>query len=210
MDSNLNWKLFEPEIQRLASLNYNYDVNQYLGSTNRIGWNIDHYEGLLDIESPGQPLIHGPFAAAREALIFYKFPDPHLIRAVFDPEVPLAGRNMLMFAKFLGFTFTFGVRITEVIDTSEVDRFGSEIKIWGYAYRTLAGHFEVGEIRFELKKNIRTGEVFFVINAYSKPDRIPNFFYRVGFKLFGRTLQKYFAQSSIKRLSQIAHGDRKY
>lgn len=204
MAKSLNWQDYQKQIQNLSILNYNYDEKMYHDSKDKIGWYVDHYEATLAIEPPGAPLKEGPYAVVQEAIRLYQFPDPDLIHAVFDPAQALPGRNMLMFARFGGFTFTFGVRVGAVSDDVRKNQRNEDIQFWGYSYRTLTGHFEIGEIRFEVNKNLKTGEVGFIIDAYSKPDRIPNFFYRTGFRIFGRSLQKYFASSSIERLQRLS------
>ncbi|MBC7457039.1 MAG: DUF1990 domain-containing protein [Bdellovibrionaceae bacterium] len=204
MANDINWQDYKDQIQKLSSLEYNYDDKMYHDSKDKIGWFVDHYEATLAVEPPGLPIKNGPFEVTQDAIKLYRFPNPKLIHAIFDPEQELSGRNMLMFARFAGFTFTFGVRVTAVNDEVRKNTQGDEIKFWGYSYRTLKGHFEIGEIRFEVNKNLKTGEIGFMIDAYSKPDHIPNIFYRVGFKLFGRILQKYFASSSIQRLQRIS------
>ncbi len=205
MGRNLDWKSYQEQIRQISALEYNYDDKVYHESKDKKGWNIDRYQAHLAVEGPGEPLAKGPFNAAKEVINLYKFPDPQLIQAVFDPSGELNGRSMLMFGYFMGLKFSFGVRVTKVIDEIRQNQTKQNVRVWGYSYRTLKGHFEVGEIKFELLKNLTTGEIDFEINAYSKPDRIPNFFYRVGFKIFGRSLQKYFATSSIERLQEIAN-----
>lgn len=207
MDTHINdWKTHLDRIAGLSDLAYNYDAKQYEASADKLGWNIDKHSAAIGRESPGPPSENGPFARAKEAIRSYQFPDPKLISALYDPEQELAGRNMLMKARFAGITFFFGVRITRVIDERKKDESGAEIQAWGYAYRTLKGHFEIGEITFEVWKNLGSGEVSFHIEAYSKPDRIPNLFHRLGFKVFGRPLQRYFSRSSIARMQKIAAG----
>jgi hypothetical protein len=204
METSLSWETYQDQLKKLAALDYNYDEKIYHASKDKQGWNVDSYQASLAKEPPGPPLKSGAFAAAKNAIQLYKFPDPRLIRAVFDPHQDLAGRNMLLLAKFMGFSFTFGVRVTAVVDEVRKNENNESLQVWGYSYRTLKGHFEIGEIRFEVSKNLGTGEVSFEINAYSKPDRIPNIFYRTGFRIFSRPLQKYFARSSIQRLQRIA------
>ncbi len=204
MAKSLDWKTYQEQIQQLQSLDYNYDEKVYHDSIDKKGWFVDCYQATLAKEPPGEPLSQGAFEAAKQAIRMYQFPDPKLIRAVFDPELQLPGRNMLMLAYFGGFSFTFGVRVTSVIDEIQTNKGGEKVQVWGYSYRTLKGHFEIGEIQFQVSKNHLTGEVRFDISSYSKPDRIPKFFYRVGFKLFGRKLQKHFAHSSIHRLQVIS------
>ena len=76
-------------------------------------------------------------------------------------------------------------------------------RVWGYGYRTLEGHFERGQINFTTHKNLTTGTVQFRIHAVSQPGHIQNPFYWVGFRLFGRTLQRKFARESLRRMREL-------
>ena len=201
-----DWETYKARLSALDALDYNYDEKVYHAAKDKSGWKIDHYHAQLATEAPGRSVPDGPFEHVKNAIQLYKFPDPNLIRAVFEPERELSGRNMLLIAKFAGLSFYFGVRVVAVIDEIRKNEDGDDAQVWGYAYRTLKGHFEIGEIRFEVSKNIRSGVVSFEISAYSKPDRIHNPFYRAGFRVFSRPLQKYFATSSIHRLQEIARG----
>ena len=80
---------------------------------------------------------------------------------------------------------------------------GEPEQVWGYSYRTLSGHFEKGQITFTVHKGLTMGHVTFRVHAYSQPDHIQNPFYRLGFKLFGRTLQRRFAQQSLARMRML-------
>lgn len=204
MGTSLDWEAGRARIEELAALDYNFDAKMFHDTKDKSGWNIDRYLTPLGDEPPGMPVDDGPFHRVKAALRLYQFPDPKLIRAVFDPDSELAGRNMLLIAQFAGFEFHFGVRVTAVVDEVRQTSTGDKVAAWGYSYRTLKGHFEVGEIRFEVQKNLRSGVVSFEIDAFSKPDRIPNFFFRTGFKIFGRPLQKYFAYSSMRRMRRLA------
>ena len=109
---------------------------------------------------------------------------------------------MLLKARFLVFTFWFGVRVGgEVDEVREGD--DGRVWAWGYDYATLEGHFERGRITFEVRKEEATGRVRFHIDAFSKPDRIRNPFYRIGFKLFGRRLQVRFAERACERMQRF-------
>jgi uncharacterized protein (UPF0548 family) len=205
VDQNLgDWAHYKDRISGLSALTFNYDVKTYESSADKMGWVIDHHHAEIGSEPPGPPLQDGAFAKAVHAIRNYEFPDPKLIRALFDPGQELRGRNMLMQAHFLGFTFYFGVRVVEIVDETRPNEAGHPSTAWGYPYRTLQGHFEIGEIRFLIEKDHVSGKVSFFIDAYSRPDRIPNIFYRLGFRLFGRSLQKYFARSSIERMQMLA------
>lgn len=199
-----DWLTYSDRIKALEALEFNYDEKTYHDSVDKMGWFVDKYDAVLAVEPAGEPIPLGPFEVVKNAIGRYQFPDPALIRAWFDPDIELARRNMLMQARFLGLKFYFGVRVTSVIDEQVTHTNGEIEKRWGYSYRTLKGHFEIGEIRFIVSKNFSSGEVKFHVDAYSRPDQIPNLAYRIGFKIFGRSLQNYFARSSIERLKEVA------
>ena len=167
------------------------------------GWRVDEYETELPPEAPGLPAARGSWAAAREVLRRYSFPPPGLITGIFLPDQPLSQRVMVLRARFLGFSFWFGVRIGGVTDdTRALPGGGGQEQVWGYNYRTLEGHFERGQIEFIVHKNLTTGRVWCHIHAVSQTGRIRNPFYWLGFKLFGRRLQTRFSRESLKRLKQ--------
>ena len=97
----------------------------------------------------------------------------------------------------------FGVRVSEVTDEAARATPGGPERVWGYGYRTLEGHFERGQIDFTIHKNLTTGAVQFRIHAVSQPGQIRNPFYWLGFKLFGRMLQRKFARESLRRMREL-------
>ncbi|RYY07786.1 MAG: DUF1990 family protein, partial [Cytophagaceae bacterium] len=133
----------------------------------------------------------------------YTFPPPSLITGIFDFDAPLEHRVMLLRGRFLGFVFWFGVRVSGVIDEAARPTPAGPERVWGYGYRTLQGHFERGEIQFTLHKNLATGAVQFRIHAVSQTGRIRNPFYWLGFKLFGRYLQRKFSRDSLVRMRRL-------
>ena len=141
---------------------------------------------------------------AKQIMTEYRFPDPRRLTGQFDPTSPLDGRSMLLNAKFLGVRVEFAVRVVEVIDR-EIQHDEATCREWGYAYRTLDGHWEVGEMTFLLRKNCDSGDVFFLINAYSRTGRIPNPLHRLGFWLMGRKVQTNFAKRCLERLVKLTH-----
>lgn len=191
-----------PRYSGLTSLGFNYDANEY--QDDQPGWNRDYYETCIGEEAPGDPHDGGMFERAKEILRQYQFPSPKRLTGYFDHEADLLGRDMLLEAKFMGLQFDFGVRVTKVIDRSTVDEEGKSIAQWGYAYRTLERHWEVGEITFVIQKEKDSGRIHFVIDAYSRPGKIRNPFYRLGFKLFGRRLQTRFAEDCLVRMKALA------
>lgn len=198
--------LWEQYKARLASyehakVNYDFSRQQEYNAAN--GWRLDDYATDLPAEAPGPPAAHGTFAAAQDVLRRYAFPPPSLITGIFKPDGPLKNRIMLLRARFLGFSFWFGVRVSEVTDEAARATPAGPERVWGYGYRTLEGHFERGQIDFTIHKNLVTGAVQFRIHAVSQTGRIRNPFYWLGFKLFGRRLQRRFARESLARMRQL-------
>ena len=70
---------------------------------------------------------------------------------------------------------------------------GRQVRVWGWSYRTLQGHFEMGQMDYELWKWLDNGEVEFRIHVVSRRARISNHLVRLGFRLFGRREQIRFA-----------------
>lgn len=195
------WQRYRAQLAAYARAPVNYDYQHQADYSPATGWRLDHYATALPAEAPGPPGPAGSFAAAQRVLWHYAFPPPSLLVGYFDPAQPLAERVMLLRARFLGFTFHFGVRIVDVVDATQpaAGGLGAE-RVWGYGYRTLEGHFERGQINFAVHKNLATGAVDFRIQAVSQRGRIRNPFYWLGFRLFGRLLQRRFARQSLQRL----------
>lgn len=192
---------YQQRLRELDRLPFNYDASQY--ASDQPGWNHDSYQTQLPSEPPGTPIENGTFARAKQVLIDYRFPDPNRIKGHFDVDSPLAGRTMLLEGKFLWLTVEFGVRIVKVIDRTSTDDQQNPVTEFGYAYRTLQDHWEIGEILFQVVKQHDTGRIDFLIDAYSKPDRIANPFYRLGFRLLGRRLQTQFAGRCLERMKSL-------
>ena len=202
------WEQYRARLDAYSNVEVNYDFSRQKEYTSATGWRIDDYETDLPAEAPGPPEAAGSFAAAQDVLRRYAFPPPDLITGIFKPDGPLENRIMLLRAQFLFFKFYFGVRVSEVTDeaarASPAGPAGSyPERVWGYGYRTLEGHFERGQIDFTIHKNLTTGAVQFRIHAVSQPGQIRNPFYWVGFRLFGRMLQRKFARESLRRMQEL-------
>ncbi len=166
------------------------------------GWRVDDHVIVLPQEAPGPPQEDGPWAIAVEVLRDYGFADPSLIRAVYYPDTPMEDRDMLLEGRFLGLSFMLGVRVVATVDeTTELD--GQPARGWGWSYATLQGHLEMGRLDYTVVKLLDTGEVQFRLHAVSRPARIPNPVVRVGFRIFGRRLQKRFARTAGERMARI-------
>ena len=165
-------------------------------------WRIDEYRQVLPSESPGRPLQGGSWDTARAICAAYGFVDNSIVHAIYDPEDPLEDRTMLLEVHFWGLLIDAPVRVHEIFDGAR-SQDGKEAHVWGWNYRTLEGHFEIGQIDYEVWKWLETGEVEFRINAISKAAPIPNPVLRLGFAMFGRRKQVQFAERSCKRMALL-------
>jgi len=187
---------YESVLADLAARALNFEPPE--AETGEEGWN--HADEQVDLipEPPGPPLEGGSWSHAREFVEAYRFPDPRLIQGHYDRQSPMEGRSMLLQGRFLGLDFPFGVRISRTVDEIR-DTDEGPLRAWGYSYRTLEHHFERGEITFMVGKYVESGRVVFRIHSYSRRAHIPNLLFRAGFRIFGRRLQRRFAESALSR-----------
>lgn len=166
------------------------------------GWMADDYCQPLPAEGPGPPEPGGPWEAAARLLRDYEFADPAMIRAVYHPDRPLEKRDMLLEARFWGLRFRFGVRVGGLVDeTRTVD--GRAVRVWGWSYRTLQGHLEMGRMAFEVWKWLDTGEVEFHTCRVSRHAGVGNPVVRLGLHVFGRRQQVKFARRACERMAVL-------
>ena len=100
------------------------------------------------------------------------------------PDTPIeVGNVVAILVKHFGFYSLNAARIVYVID--EPNRFG-------FAYGTLTEHSESGEERFTVEMEETTGEVFYDLFAFSRPNHK---LAKMGYPL-ARYLQKQFAKES--------------
>ena len=166
------------------------------------GWRNDHYRQPLGTEEPGPPAEGGAWEVACRLLRDYEFADPGIVRAVYYPDRPLEGRDMLLEGRFWGLRFHLGVRVGGVIDTTRAEH-GREVRVWGWNYRTLAGHLEMGQMDYEVWKWLDTGDVAFRISAFSRSAPVANPVVRLGFRVFGRREQVKFARRACERMARL-------
>ncbi|MEQ3554352.1 DUF1990 family protein [Pseudonocardia nematodicida] len=168
------------------------------GAARRRRWHVDHGRALVGTERPGPPEAGGDWERACAVLRDYQFTDHHRLRGIFRPGDPLLGRDMLLEGRFGPLRFHLGVRVTATVDD---ERDGT--RVWGWTYETLQGHLEQGRLTYEVVKDLTTGEVEFVIRAFSRPARIPHPLYRLGFGLFGRPVQLEFYHRAGQRVRDL-------
>lgn len=189
-------------LERLRPKRLNFAPEKRAEYIEGTGWRIDHYMQSLPAEGPGLPTGGGSWDIARRLATVYEFVDPKLVRAYFDPQEPLDTRNMLLEVHFWGLRIYVGVRSGGISDGIREEG-GSEARVWSWSYMTLEGHFEMGQIDYEIWKWLDSGEVEFQIRAYSRPAPIDDLVVRVGFLLFGRRKQKEFARRACERMMKL-------
>jgi uncharacterized protein (UPF0548 family) len=195
----------EARLRELRDRALNFELEGRDAMTRESGWNVDDYRQPLPPEPPGAPVPGGTWERARELMRDYEFADPSIVRAIYAPDSPLEGRDMLLEARFLGLRFRFGVRVSGVVDeTREQD--GRDLRVWGWSYRTLQGHLEMGQMDYAVCKWLDSGEVDFRIHVVSRPARIPNPMVRLGFRIFGRGQQVRFARRACERMACLLEG----
>jgi uncharacterized protein (UPF0548 family) len=181
----------------------NYDPAAAPGGGRPAGhWHVDAGEVVLGQEPPGAPAPDGPWAAARQLIGQYEITDGRLVRAIYRPSGPLAGRDMLLQGRFAILRFYLGVRITEVTDQTRDAAAGTE-RAWGWSYQTLLGHLEQGRLSYEVIKNLRTGQVTFRMAGYSRAAPIRSPVIALGFALFGRPAQRRFYRDVQRRVAAL-------
>jgi uncharacterized protein (UPF0548 family) len=188
-------------LDQLHDKTLNFDLGDgRFGSTD--GWLSDDYCQPLPPEPPGPPLPDGSWEVARRLMRDYEFADPRIVRAVYHPDRPLEDRDMLLEVRFYGLRFRFGVRVGGVVDEiREID--GRQVRVWGWNYRTLQGHMEMGQMDYEVWKWNDTGEVEFHTCRFSRRATVANPVVRLGLRLFGRGQQVKFARHACERMARL-------
>jgi len=206
--------LGDPDARKVLDALHDKGLNFDLGGgdefTPEKGWHVDHYCEPLPAEAPGPPAPGGAWEVAQGLMRSYEFADPAIVRAVYYPDRPLDERDMLLEARFYGLRFKLGVRVGGARDeVREVG--GRKVRVWGWHYRTLQGHLEMGQMDYEVWKWLDSGEVEFRISAFSRRALTGNPVVRLGFRVFGRHEQVKFARHACARmatLTKAALGDR--
>ena len=167
------------------------------------GWHVDDRHQPLPEEPPGDPVPGGSWEIARRLIRGYEFADPSMVRAIYDPDQPLEGRNMLLELRALGLLHVYvGVRVGEVYDqVRQVD--GRQVRVSGWYYRTLEGHVEQGQMDWEVWKCLDSGEVEFHVYSVSRPASIANPIIQIGFWLLRGHERALFLDSTNRRMRKF-------
>jgi len=191
----------QQRLARLRDLKVNYDPDAPHRPED--GWRTDDYCEPLPSEPPGDPVEGGPFQAAQTLLREYKVADPKLVRAFYDHDAELEGRDMLLQLRFHGlFGLWSGCRVGRVVDERRVQD-GRPVRVWGWPYQTLEGHIEQGQMTWEVWKWLDTGEVQFRIHSYSRNAGSLNPIFNLAFKLLGQHERRRYLRSACERMARM-------
>ena len=195
----LGWRDDAPaQLDRLRELLPNFEP-EALPAVRDDAWHVDDYCRRLATEPPGDPVPDGAFEVAKRLMRDYEFADPDRIRAYFRGDAPLEGRDMLLEIRYAGLRVRVGVRVGPVFD--EVSRVeGRAVRIWGWAYRTLEGHLERGQMDYQVWKWLDSGQVEYRIHAVAQIAKTRNPILNLGFRLVGRRQQVRFARRCAERM----------
>ena len=190
-------------LRRLHGSPVNYDPDALDLRDPPAGWLIDDRCQPLAPEPPGEPIGAGSWEAARRLISGYEFADPSLVRAYYDRDAPLQGREMVLELRALGLvSIHVGVRVVDVYDeVRELD--GRRVSVFGWAYRTLAGHVEEGQMDWMVWKWHESGAVEFRARAVSRPAPIANPVIRLGFLVLRGHERKLFLDSTNRRMREL-------
>lgn len=178
-------------LARLRDLPVNFDVDAF-----------DPEDGSWREDDYCQPLPKGSFDAAQVLLRDYRLADPDIVRAYYDEDAPLAGRDMLLELRFHGLRWFVGCRVGEVVDEVR-DVGGRPVRVWGWPYRTLQGHIEAGEMSWEVWEWLDTREVEFRIHSSSRFTWTGNPVIWLGFKLFGQRERRRYLSRACARMREL-------
>lgn len=190
----------EAMLAALEDVPVNYDADALDPAHPPRGWNVDRRRQPLPGEPAGDPMPEGSWEIARRLIRGYEFADPSLVRAHYDHDRPLEGRPMLLELRAFNVLRVYvGTRVVHVYD--EVRRQdGRDARVFGWAYRTLEGHVECGQMDWQVWKWTATGEVEFRVHAVSRTAHIPNPVVRVGFAVVKGHERTLFLDSTCRRM----------
>ncbi|WP_426756333.1 DUF1990 family protein [Myxococcus sp. Y35] len=164
------------------------------------GWSQVHSRSVLGHEAPGLPVPRGLFERARQVLETFDFSDPRIVAWHFSAKEPLQGRTVLLELRSLGqqLRYLCGVRVG---DTRQ--EHGEVCSVFGFSFETLNGHIEAGREWFLLRKDHKSGEVRFHIEAAWRPGQFPNWWSRLGFAMVAPRYQRAWHRLTHVRLREL-------
>ena len=189
----------EPALARLHALPLNFDE----GSVSHGRWHVDELTQALPGEPPGEPVRGGAWHVACRLVEDYRIADPAIVRARWEPEAPLEGRDMLLELRlYRVLRVHAGVRVTRTWDERRRQD-GRRARVFGFEYATLDGHIEMGRMDYEVWKWTDDGAVEFRLHAVSRASGQGPAWTRLGFRLFGRREQLRFYLRCCERIAGL-------
>jgi uncharacterized protein (UPF0548 family) len=145
-----------------------------------------------------QPLPDGSFDVAQRLVAEYRMADPAIVRASWDPDAALQGREMLLQLRLWRVLWVHArVRVTRVWDERD-----DGARVFGFEYETLPGHLEIGRMDYEVRGS-DDGRVEFRLHARSKTSGEGAWWARIAFRLFGRREQLRFYFRCCERMARL-------
>jgi len=181
----------ERRLRGLREKGLNFELRPVGEYTPERGWHAD---------ALSQPLPRGSWEVARRLVEAYCMADPALVRATWDHDAPLQGRDMLLKLRLYRVLSVYaGVRVTRVWDETRAGE-----RVFGFEYGTLTGHVERGRMDYEVCEQLDDGAVDFRIHAHSRPSGEGLPWVRLGFRLFGRREQLRFYARCCERIARLS------
>jgi uncharacterized protein (UPF0548 family) len=181
----------ERRLRALRGKGLNFEPRPVEEFTPARGWHAD---------ALSQPLPRGSWEVARRLVEAYCMADPALVRATWDHDAPLQGRDMLLKLRLYRVLSVYaGVRVTRVWDETRAGE-----RVFGFEYGTLTGHVERGRMDYEVCEQLDDGAVDFRIHAHSRPSGEGLPWVRLGFRLFGRREQLRFYARCCERIARLS------
>jgi uncharacterized protein (UPF0548 family) len=188
------------KLARLADKDLNFDPVSLPDPAHAGEWHVTDLRQPLPGEPPGMPAPDGSWEIARRLMRGYEFADPSIVRAYYDPNVPLERRDMLLKLQALGLVHLFvGVRVGAVYEQTREDD-GRQAHVWGWNYRTLEGHVEMGQMDWQIWKWVQSGEVEFRVHSISRVAHIANPVVALAFRLLRGHERAVFLDSTRQRM----------
>ena len=193
----------EQALAALRDVRLNFDPRSPPAYGQRRRWHVDALRQPLPGEPPGEPAPGGPWQVARRLVEDYRMADPTIVRARWDPQAPLDGRDMLLDLRlYRVLRVRAGVRVTLVWDEQR-DLAGRLARVFGFEYATLRGHLEMGRMDYEVYKWADDGAVEFCLHAVSRGSGEGTPWARLGFRIFGRREQVRFYLRCCERIARL-------
>jgi len=173
----------------------NKTIREFLATQSKLGFTYSAVGATAKVPPAGYVVDHtgvklgqGEDAFGRARLALERWEQFRLgwVEA-WSPHTPIqAGEVLAVIAHEIGLWWLNACRIVYVVDEP------GPIRRFGFAYGTLPDHAEAGEERFVVEWDLASGEVWYDILAFSRPNQ---FLSRLGYP-YARRVQKRFRTES--------------